>query len=215
MRSYTIYPGEQRLLSLSVVDPSIEHFHYELSTQESIGDPVQHSASLFAYLIPVGHGNLWQKPKKGGNANPSDNDAFLLADGDTVYTMRKGIITCTPEINHSLDRIKSHGSLEVLHQDGTIMVYHHLDPSHLFYKAGDVVMPGSPLGLIYDREFLQVELYELGASEILRKIPIHYHTENGQILNYFQLVEKDRADYPDSLLTLEFTEKERRKIRSR
>ncbi|MBK8504957.1 MAG: carboxypeptidase-like regulatory domain-containing protein [Saprospiraceae bacterium] len=211
--SYTVYPGEHRLLSFSVVDPSIDNYHYELSTEESIGDPALKAQSLFDYLIPVGGGKFYHKHKMEPKLDQEAYETFSLAEGDTVYTMRKGIITYSPNSNQSKDRIDGVGSVEILHQDGTIMVYNNLDPSQLFYKAGDIALPGSPLGLIDSQKFVGVELYELSASEMLRKIPIHYYSANGQKLLYLDLVEGDRIEYPESVLLQELTEKERRKIR--
>jgi hypothetical protein len=184
-----------------------------LSTQEAIGDPALVSDYLFSYLIPVGERNLFQKPKREGHLSISIGDAFLLSKSDTVFTMRKGIITCTPDISHSVDRIKAPGSLEILHQEGTIMVYHNLDPLHLFYTTGDIALPGSPLGLVNSQKFMGVELYELKVSEMLQKIPIHYWMD-GQNKLYLDLEEGDRIEYPESILQMELSDKERRKLDS-
>src|SRR5690606_34675212 len=133
--------------------------------------------------------------------------------GDTVFAMRKGVISCLPFPDKKRDRIKREGTLEIIHQDGSVMVYQNLDPDHIFHHEGEIVFPGQALGLLSDTNFLEVHLFEIEPAEMLRKIPIQYHIRSNISLPYTRIPAGTRVEYPDLLIRQELTQKELRNLR--
>lgn len=100
---------------------------------------------------------------------------FLLEKGDTVYAMRRGVVTEVekPEKPISPDSSIVYTSeslnLRIEQPDGSIARYICFDPDGLFVEQGDDVLPGTPLGRVgtYDGEHyhfsVQVYRYVSGA----------------------------------------------------
>ncbi|MEZ4828349.1 MAG: carboxypeptidase-like regulatory domain-containing protein [Bacteroidia bacterium] len=193
-KTYTLSPGINRLVKLSVEDPSEENFHYELSVKELIGDPDARPQEDFIYLPPT-------KPFKfstvAGTADENRADYFHMEKGDTLFAMRKGVITALPGQLVEIDRIVDSVSLEILQSDGTIMVYKELTPENLFVSAGEIVFPGQPLGLVDDKGGIQVLLFSFAGESHIKRMRILYFKSPDQIVNF------------ENLITLEMNPKEK------
>jgi hypothetical protein len=213
-KTYTVYPGINKLLEFNVVDPSIENFHYELSTKEIIGDPDNIPIRTYPYLFPLGKSHEVHL-----NVEPSDNyiafDEFKLNSNDTVYAMRKGIVGATPVMGKNVDRISARETLEIIHSDGTIMIYDNLNPQKIFVTAGEVVYPGQPLGIIGSSNIIRVELFKISRLGRLERLDISYYT--GEDDNHLKdtLPDGYMVSYPDAIIVKEMTEQEVNKYRGR
>lgn len=214
-REYIIYPGSQKLLEFNVVDPSLDHYHYELTIEEKIGDTTATELSLnFPYLMPIGDSKPFRIPSSVELNVTENSDAFALNEGDSVYAMRKGVVTCLPNSIKKIDRIMEKGSLEILHQDGTVMTYKNLDPASVVLKEGVIVFPGDALGTVNHVKALEVSLFAVLPSEELKNLPIQYHLNDETRVSYSQIPDGMRAVYPKAIIELEKTEKERKIFRS-
>jgi hypothetical protein len=212
-RDFTVYPGSQKLLDFNVADPTMDHFHYELTISETIGDAELQADLMYPYLLPIGPGRLVRIPDRSQAMSRAGTDEFVINTGDTVFAMRKGVISCLPFPDKKRDRIKGEGSLEIIHQDGSVMVYQNLDPAKIFYHEGEIIFPGQALGLLSDTNLLEVHLFEIELSEMLREIPIQYHIKSNSSLPYTRIPAGTRVEYPDLLLRQELTQKELRSLR--
>jgi hypothetical protein len=206
-KSFTVPPGETPLLALKVYDPSIPDYHYELSIKQFIGDTNRVVDASYPYLIPVGNHRKVYMAGSDDARNPF-NDFFKLIPDDTVYAMRKGIVTATPGMRNESDRISVNRTLEIMHNDGTVMLYFNIDPGNSLVKTGDVVYPGQAVGIIGKENVLEVELYRIGAEGKIQKININYFTGKPANDRYSDLVNGRMVIYPDSIITREMTEKE-------
>jgi len=211
--SFVVQPGRtpQPLVRFDVADPSIPEFHYNLEVSEEIGDTTLKANPEFPYLIPVGKNRPVVLLLDNQEIYAPYRNIFKMFSGDTVYAMRKGRIVASPDMEYKADRISMNNTLEILHADGTVMVYYNISPDEIFIKPGEYVLPGQPLGLVNENN-LEIELYEFIGKGKLKKLDIHYLTNNG-ISCYSEIIENEIAPYPDSILQKELTRSERRKYR--
>lgn len=214
-REYIIYPGSQKLLEFNIVDPTLDHYHYELTIEEKIGDTTITALSPnFPYLIPIGASTPFRVPPSGDSEVSENTDVFSLNAGDYVYAMRKGVVTCIPNSVRKIDRIMGQGSVEILHQDGTVMAYQNLDPASLSLKEGMIVFPGDVLGMVNHLKLVEVSLFDILPSEELKSLQIHYYLSDETPVSYSQIPDGMRAVYPKAIIEREKTEKERKILRS-
>lgn len=77
--------------------------------------------------------------------------SFPMAKGDTVYAMRRGVVTQIERQRHedgpdvSFSTVNT--TLHVEHPDGSTAWYITLDPDNIFVEEGDEVLPSTPLAL--------------------------------------------------------------------
>lgn len=214
-REYIIYPGSQKLLEFNVVDPTLDHYQYELTIEEKIGDTTTTELSLnFPYLIPIGDSTPFRVSSSGNSYVTENRDAFALNEGDTVYAMRKGVVTCIPNSIKKIDRIMEKGSLEIRHHDGTVMTYQNLDPASVVLTEGVIVFPGDALGTVNHLKSLEVSLFDILPSEELKSLQIRYHLNDEPPVSYSQIPDGMTATYPKAIMEMEITEKERKIFRS-
>ncbi|MEZ4777347.1 MAG: carboxypeptidase-like regulatory domain-containing protein [Bacteroidia bacterium] len=204
-KTYTLSPGVNRLLVLTVTDRADANYHYELSVKELIGDPDARPDDAFAYLIPVGNS---RKAMVNDSAQAYYEDQFIMAAGDTVFAMRKGVVTATAGMGKVVDRIGGAGSFEVLHADGTVMVYQHLDTSHVFVQAGETIYPGQALSIVREKGDLQVMLFSFVGEGRVKRMRIPYFQKPGMTISYDNISNGAAVEYTTDIIVKEMTEKE-------
>jgi len=159
--SFTVNPGTNRLLTLSVKDITNGH-SYKYSVSYKIGVPSKNVVYDFPYLFPLGINSNFDLLE---NVNDSKTlylqDHFKIKSGDTIFNMRKGYVAAVPDMFNGADRISARKSLEIIHKDGTIMIYENIDPDKVFVKPGTTVYPGDALGIINDDCILELYLYQI------------------------------------------------------
>jgi hypothetical protein len=137
----------------------------------------------------------------------------MLAKQDTIYCMRKGLIAATPDMYHNSDRISNGQSLEIIHNDGTVMVYENLNPDKVFVKPGNTIYPGEALGIINHSLDLKVNLFTTLNQNCIQNIDIYYYTgEDSTSLFSKELLNK-KVTYPESIITKEMTKMELKKYK--
>ncbi|WP_340202688.1 M23 family metallopeptidase [Ascidiimonas sp. W6] len=112
--------------------------------------------STYSYSLPYSKDKPY-KVVQGFNGKFTHNSIkskyaidFNLAVGDTIYAAREGIIV------RIRDKFKVHGGrdfidkanlITILHEDGTLAAYVHLDYQGVLVKPGDFVHRGQPIGI--------------------------------------------------------------------
>lgn len=136
--------------------------------------PSNYENGDYTYIYPLGKGkNLKHFLHK--DAQAIYLNMFHMHRHDTVFAMRKGIIVNTPKNEGRSDRIGALGSVEVLHDDGTVMVYYGTGSYFESLKRGSVVFPGQPIGVILeDDQILSVSLFFIQPDATISSMPIHY-----------------------------------------
>ncbi|AXT20808.1 M23 family metallopeptidase [Flavobacteriaceae bacterium AU392] len=122
-----------------------------------LGDPntIKHN-NKYLYALPYPKGKTYSiiQSFKGKFSHSSTRSKyaidFNLQIGDTITAAREGIVV------RIKDEYKEHGGRDfidkanlvtIIHDDGTIAAYVHLDYKSVFVKPGDYVKKGQPIGL--------------------------------------------------------------------
>lgn len=207
-REIKLTHGLNNLYTFSVHVPE-RGYGYKYSYQYWLApssDPVEVE---YPYLIPLKEGRIVNaKSVLSGKIS----DSFMADQGDTVFCMRRGLVTAVPRQENLDFRISEHNCLEVLHNDGTVMIYHYLDRKSNFCAPGKIVLPGQPVGLVSDSAYFRVTLLEItSVNNILTTIPVKYTIGDNKIVSFNELDGKIRAVYPLEIIRKELTGKEVKK----
>jgi hypothetical protein len=208
IKQFKILPGRNQILTLKVRNPE-QSADFKYSYKYNIGVPSKDVDFQFPYL----------KPSKSffefniiGELILKNN--FVLPEGDTIYAMRKGLITAVPDLYHDKDRISYKESLEIMHKDGTIMVYENLNPDNLFVRPGHVAYPSQPLGIIKSNSVLEVKLYFNKGEGKLQSLDINYCNDEFSTESFSETLKKTQTTYPESIITKEMTKMELKKYKA-
>ena len=139
--------------------PNIDSMRWDryFSLKAMLGDPetAKHNNS-YLYALPYPKGKKY-KVVQGFNGSFTHNSVksryaidFNLRIGDTICAAREGVVV------RIRDHFKEYGGKEfiskanlitVLHDDGTLAAYVHLDYKGVLVKPGDYVEKGQPIGI--------------------------------------------------------------------
>lgn len=208
-QNFRVKPGRSRLIQLKVQDGS-RRSDYRFYYTYSIGVKRGKVDQEFPYLIPL---------KSDFAVMTSDEaeqdvlpDYFKAEQGDTVYAARRGKIVATPDMYDGMDRISQNNAVEIQHADGTLMVYEDIDPENTFLKAGKEVFPGQPLGLLNEKGFLKLILYQSTGDGYLEALDIHYYVDDNQVETFSNKITEIPVEYPKSIITREFKRRELKQL---
>jgi hypothetical protein len=208
-RKIVINPGNNMLFALSVVnkDQSIQ-YEYSITYKIKLSDIPDLS---FPYLFPISAGRTVKLQSiNTGNKEVFLNNQFKMLKRDTVFAIRKGIVTSLPDNNKEVDRIMKSSSLEIYHTDGTIAIYLGLDPSLLLIQLGQTAYPGQPIGIIGNTDCLIINLLAKSGNSLLKGVEIHFVNETGGIISALS-VNGQKVSFPKEIIKKEMTDKEARK----
>lgn len=203
---YILLPGQTNLISMSIVDRN-HSAYYDYSVKYSIGLPCQNVDYEYPWLIPVK--NKFDLVFDSYDASQYYQDFFKLSQGDTVFNMRKGYVTAIPDMYYSSDRISDNTSLEIMHDDGTIMIYKNISPDLLFVKAGEAIYPGQPLGIINDQLVLKIRLYMNEGNGKLKNLTIHYSLGDNKTEKFSPDLPGRKIVYPMEVITREMSKRDK------
>jgi hypothetical protein len=209
-REIKLTHGINNLYTFSVHVPE-RGYGYKYSYQYWLApssDPVEVE---YPYLIPLKEGRTVNaKSVSSGKIR----DSFIADQGDTVFCMRRGIVTAVPRQDNLDFRISEHNCLEVLHNDGTVMIYHYLDRKSNFCAPGKIVLPGQPVGLVSDSSYFKVTLLKItSVNNILTTMSLRYTIGDNKIAPFDDLDGKIKAVYPIEIIRKELTGKEVKRAR--
>lgn len=210
--NFVVSPGRNNLFTLMVVDKNSNHY-YEYRSSYAIGDPRQKINEHYPYLIPLGSSktvNLFLY----GQERKYVNDFFAMNQGDTVFCMRKGYVTAVPGMLHEGDRISKNKSLEVMHNDGTVMIYENIDPDHCPVKLGQTVYPNESLGIIGYKYVLCVGLYRFLENGRLGKVNIDYCIDETKTMLFSDSLTNVGIKHPTVIITKEMSRREKKRYLS-
>jgi murein DD-endopeptidase MepM/ murein hydrolase activator NlpD len=134
-----------------------------------------------------------------------------MNQNDTVFCIRKGLVTALPDNKNEVDRIVS-SSLEVLHNDGTIAVYRGLDADLSKIKLGQTVYAGQPIGLVGYTQVLLLNLLNFEGGGKIQNLNIFF-ADDDRLISSEQIMNK-RFINPITILKRELTKKEAKKFES-
>jgi len=147
---------EQAALSVHQVDPK-QDANFRVSYRVTPGDPAgRHDKTL--YQLPFQRGKKFKISQGfGGSASHTEPQAYYAIDlgmdeGTPVLAARDGIVMHVEEDFYGAGtNIEQYGnranSVRIVHADGTMAVYAHLQLESASVKAGDTVLSGELIGL--------------------------------------------------------------------
>ena len=212
LRDISISHGINNLYTLSPHVPETGYsYRYTYSYWLKPSDEIINEN--FPYLIPVKDGKVViAKIKASGKIINS----FAGNKDDTVYCMRRGLVTAAPGSETLGFRLSDHDCLEVMHDDGTFMIYHHLSKKEVFTAPGKIVLPGQPVGLVSDSSYFMVVLMKISKTRnILEYQPITYSTGNKGTAPFNEIDGKKVTAYPPEVIARELTVRELKKMKTK
>ena len=208
---YTLHPGRNLLFKLTISDPT-QSPNYGFSIRYRMGDPNDKADENFNYLFPIGKGRtLKRHAVVVSNTSFIYRGTFNSQKGDTVFAVRKGIVTAMPTMNEKADRIMKN-SLEVRQADGTIAVYSNVDANNPFVQYGEKIFPGQPIGIVGELEFIRVNVYKFLEESKLVGIDIKYAMSESSSMTFNEFKET-LVEYPPAIIEKELTDREIKKFR--
>lgn len=180
MHKYTVFRDHELLLTLKADDESYGvSYNYSWRYYYGTIDPEPDTA--FVYRMPASTArpqrvirtvSVLDKYRKEKSEQEEMGVMFPMVEGDTVYAMRRGVVTRIERKRRTGKPAASFTtettSLYVEHRDGTVARYITLDPDNLLVEEGDEVFPDTPLGLAgsYDGEHhrVSVQVYWLATN---------------------------------------------------
>jgi murein DD-endopeptidase MepM/ murein hydrolase activator NlpD len=157
-----VLPGrsETRAAHITPVDPAAS-FGYQLSYSSMPGDYRARQAPGARYQLPFAHGLLFPVAQAfGGSASHTDKQNYYAVDivmpvGTPVLAARDGVVMTVDNdfFGAGLD-MKLYGdranNIRIVHADGTMAVYAHLELESARVSVGDRVRAGQELALSGD-----------------------------------------------------------------
>jgi len=208
-REIKLHPGYNNLFDLT-----IKNRDQGVSYEYSITYLMRLSKNpdlTYPYLVPVGKGKtIYLNSIINSGVKTFISNQFKISNGDTVYAMRKGIVTALPENNSSVDRVFKSGSLEILHGDGTLAIYRGIK-TVLNANIGHQVFPGEPIGLADEGGTLTINILSSVENLNFKNINMRYSLESGKTYPE-DSINGLNISYPDDVIKKELTSKELKKF---
>ncbi len=175
----------------------------EILCHQEFGEP-----SLSTYILPYAKGKTFNLGQSYCPSNPNWGHHkwfaydFDLPIGEPVIASRKGIVLATRSFNDDVSDCSGckENYVFVLHEDGTVMSYIHLQQREVHVAVGDTIQQGQMLGLSGNSgctgyPHLHIALFR-GQGNYGRQytLPLNYknaegevNSENGLIMNHSYL----------------------------
>jgi hypothetical protein len=205
VRVITVSHGSNNIFTFSIHVPGVGYgYKYSYSYWLTSSDEIINKE--FPYLIPLLVGkNVNSKKSFLGRVS----DSFVGEKGDTVYCMRRGLVTAAPRSETMEFRLSRHDCLEVLQNDGTYMIYHNLNKSEAFTAPGKIVLPGQPIGTLSDSSYLMVTLLKVDkVKNVMITQPIRYTIGKAGTVNFNELDGIEKSIHPWEVITKEMKSRE-------
>ncbi len=196
--------GKNILFDLTVKDPE-RGFELDYEFSYALGTNGTETEQDFVYLIPLKPGSV---PTAGEMGNSKINNSFVLEKGDTVFCSRKGRVAALPGVKGNTFRISEPRSLEILHDDGTLMVYGNLSATLPAIRQGTIVYPGDALAVAQEGFILMQHLVSLGSSGQLEPEPILYLLDGSNGAQFSRIEGRATVIHPESIIIREMTPRE-------
>jgi murein DD-endopeptidase MepM/ murein hydrolase activator NlpD len=196
-----INPGRSRLFELKVRQKNLST-KYNYKYKYTMGNPDLSPDVDFPYLIPLSE--IKKTSTNTINAGGFSPALFMVTEGDTIYSMRRGKVTSIPDGTTEVARLTP-TSLEVYHRDGTLGAYYGKNMTTLV-KPGEYVYPGQPVGVMNQRGMISINVYQF-TNNHSGPIPIKY-TADGTTLLTLEQIHGVVALHPADVIQKELSESE-------
>jgi murein DD-endopeptidase MepM/ murein hydrolase activator NlpD len=202
-----LHPGRNRLFKLTIPDPTRSP-NYSYSIRYTMGDPREKPDEDFPYLLPLAPGKKMELYMvTSNNINYYYPNTYKVQPGDTIYAIRKGIVTSLPA-DREVDSIVK-GSVEIRHSDGTMGVYTNLEP---LVDYGQKIYPGQAIGVISQSDLFRITVYRFLDTRRLGPVELKFAVDESNQKSYKE-IKGTIVQHPISIIEKEMTDKELKKFR--
>lgn len=199
--------GRRTIHSLRVVVPDAG-YSYNFKVSSIPGSGKLEPERDFIYLVPLKPGRV---SEPGMTNNIFLVNSFMVDKGDTIYCSRKGIIAAVAGDNSGSFRLMNKGSFEIMHDDGTVMIYNDVNCNTLKLYPGTMIFPGDPIGVTEEKTSVFLQLLWLNGTSRFESLPISYAAGDTMSVSYMSLEGHLKSVHPEKLITKEMSEKEIKK----
>ncbi len=205
-----VNPGLSRLIEFQVVRPN-EGFDYTYSVKYQLGNPDDEPELKFPYLFPIAKGKTIQfHVQQSPDGLAKFRNLYSTQEGDTIFAIRKGIVTSLPNNSKQVDRFLI-ATVEILHADGTVAIYKNVDPE-VFVKHGDKVFPGQPLGIVLPGRPIDVSVFGFQKDGRIVSIEHFFALNETELISSRKVEEGMIVDHPIEIIKKELTKRELKKL---
>ena len=207
-----VYPGRCRIATLTIREQD-QRYDYQLKSRYYFGQLNSDVDMTYPYLFPLKPGYVITPYKMNPNSSIYLINHFNVSEGDTIYCMRKGYVAASSQMFHEEDRISKTKSIEIMHKDGTVMVYENIDATQPLIDLNQTVYPGQAIGVINEKSYLRIHLCSFEAEGRINGLPILFIKENGIADNFGHEFIDSKVVHPEDIIAKEMTKRERKKYK--
>ena len=204
------FPGMNVFQTFEIADPAIS-YGFKYSTEYRIGNPTVKADHFYPYLIPLGQNRNvdFETVIDPGRTTKMINN-FVMLEGDTLFSVRKGIVTSTTKPDIINDRIFREPGLEIIHADGSVAVFTGLNDATILIKEGAKVFPCQPLAYLKSKSIVKLYIFEILGEGIISSFPFLYSNDDNNVIQMSQ-INGLTVNHPKEIIEKEFTKSELKK----
>jgi len=210
-KTYVVGPGRTRLEAFEIRDenaPTNYSYKYGFLMHGTGEDFIKD----YPYLFPLGK-NKTASEYYSESSLPNNIRLENLNESDTIYCMRKGVVSAKPNVTVLIDKISSSkNAVEIVHEDGSVMVYKGIDQENIFVSIGEKVYPGQAIGLI-SWQHLSVDLYTIAEGGRITSEVIKFYSSQSENVKTLGEFDDEVSEYPLEIIIKEMSSFEKRKLK--
>lgn len=182
--------GERTLAFEGIIQPGADHWDSSYRARWAFGDVTKTPEHTFAYALPYARGTS-HTVVQGYNGDYSHQGTFALdfdlPRGTPVTAARDGVVVAVEERYDDGKPNEAYRSkanyVKVLHQDGTVAQYVHLERGGALVEVGQPVRQGQVLGTSGNSGYsagphLHFEVLRLDRNINHKSIPVRFRVDN-------------------------------------
>ncbi|HLY70984.1 MAG TPA: hypothetical protein VKR53_14725 [Puia sp.] len=203
-----IYSGGSNVSEFNFVDKHSPHdYSYTLTYQ--IGDPSKNPDSNFIYQLPFAEDEKIKlvSGQKDGKKYFFTN-VFEITQEDTIFAMRKGLVTSIPQSDLNFEKIMNANSIEVFHNDGTVGIYQMPLSAKILVQPAQKIYPLQPIAIIKANSIIALHVVQLNDNGRLRQLDIKFDNRAGLTETPGEVLVKHTPE----IVAAELTKREKKKL---
>lgn len=151
---YVLNPGSKGTMLASIIKPTNRSWSYKFAYNYSMGNALAKHNDSYAYQLPFPKGKAYRLTQgyNGRTTHMGINALdFTMPEGDVISAARGGIVVRIKEDSNrgcpTTDCVNDGNYVTILHDDGTMADYVHLQKNGVLVKIGDQIEPGQEIAL--------------------------------------------------------------------
>ncbi|MBO6496007.1 MAG: M23 family metallopeptidase [Roseivirga sp.] len=202
---YVLKPKSQGTILATIVKPKNANWSYKFGYNYSMGDALAEHDESYAYQLPFPAGKSYRL-SQGYNGSTTHRGInaldFTMPEGASITAARAGTVVRIKEDSNrgcpSAECMHDGNYVSILHEDGTMADYVHLQKNGVIVELGEKVTVGQPIALNgatgwASRAHLHFVVYTTG-NQAQKTLPVKFeislnkveYLKEGQTYNSFR-----------------------------